>query len=223
MRTDMHKLVDTGHSADDGKVVDVHVPGQLHHIGDDAVAAHLTVVRHVHIFHQEVAISHHGVFFQVCSAVDGHIFPDQVSAADDEARILAGILEVLGLRSYHGVAEDAVFVAQGGIPVYGDGCDQVIAAPHLHLGPDITPGPNDAIIANLGTWVHDSGWVDLTHLFFSCIMAINSPSATLSLPTNASPRILERVRLSDITFISKRSVSPGRTGFRNLTLSMEAK
>ena len=56
----MNELVYTGLTADHGKVINMHMSGKSHVIGDDKVVAKHAVVRDVNVCHQQIAAADAG-------------------------------------------------------------------------------------------------------------------------------------------------------------------
>ena len=68
---DAGELVYQGSTADDGKVIYLHLSGNLGGIPDNDVVLQHTVVSHVRIGHDEAIVAYDRLAFGGCSAVDG--------------------------------------------------------------------------------------------------------------------------------------------------------
>ena len=159
------------------------MPRHLHHIGNDAVVANLAIVGHMHIFHEQIVVTHHSVFLHVVGAVDGDKLPDLIAAADTQTGGLSLELEVLGVCAQNSIRGYLVVIPDRGVSGEDHVGDEDVAVAKDHRRPYMAPGADLAVSPDLRALINDCRGVDLSHLFLSWIMAMKSPSATLVRPT----------------------------------------
>lgn len=95
MRADNAELVDRRHAADDGVIVDFHMPRQRGVVGQHTSVADHAVVGNVHVDHQQVVIAHFGQAGALRgAAVNGHAFADAVAIAHFNARRFARVFQI---------------------------------------------------------------------------------------------------------------------------------
>ena len=123
--TDMHELMDTGLTADNGEILHMDVTGKTDVIRENHVVAHLAVMRHVHVHHVEAARTNPGDAL-ILRGANRHraVFTDHVLVADLKRGILAGILLILRRASDAGTRIDLVAFTDSGPPRHGDVADQ---------------------------------------------------------------------------------------------------
>src|SRR5690349_1248119 len=96
MLTDAAELMDCRPGADVRVILDADVAAKRGVRPEDRVAADVTVVRDVHVGHEQVVVADRRFTAAAMrAAVDGDEFPEDVLAADLETSALAAILLVL--------------------------------------------------------------------------------------------------------------------------------
>ena len=96
MGTNPAKLMYNSKSAENGMVTDMHMPRNLCIVGENGMAANLTVMRHVNISHDPVAVTHSGNASVLGSAaVKGTKFTKGIVIADFQAGRLIFVFLVL--------------------------------------------------------------------------------------------------------------------------------
>src|SRR5262249_13655540 len=139
--------------------LDVRVASQDRVVGDDDPVAKLTIVRDVHVDHQEVVgTDAREPVFLFTTPVDGHSLADHVAVTDLDAGLAAAIRRVLGLAADDGKGMDDVLLAQSGPAEDAGVGDQARAPADLHFRPDDAIGPDLHIVAQLGARI-DAGRV----------------------------------------------------------------
>ena len=95
-------------AAEDGVIADDDVAGQGRVVGHDDVIAEQAVMRDMGADHEQAVVADPGHHAAALGAgVDGHMFADDVVAADDQARCLALVFQVLRLVADGGEGKDA--------------------------------------------------------------------------------------------------------------------
>ena len=205
-------------------IVDFDVTGQGRGVGEDRPRADVAIVRNVGIGHQQRRVADGGDAAATGRApVDGDELPEGVAVADLEEGLLAGVLQILGSGADGTMALEAVSRPDGGPP--GDptvGTDETVAADDDVTVDDDVRFDHHAV-SELGPRIDDCGWVNLRCHHCSIIADIMSASHATSPSTVAIPWILAKVRLTDLTSMSKTIWSPGTTGRRNRQLSIPVK
>ena len=99
-----------GKAADDGPVLHKTMSRKRGVIGHDDVVSDRAVMRHMHIGHEQVAVTDAGdAAAAFRSPVQGGKFADAVAAADDQTA------EVLRFAAHHGMGVNVVVLSHGGI------------------------------------------------------------------------------------------------------------
>ena len=87
-------------------------------------------------------------------AVDNHVFANGIVVADNEKRLFAHEIEVLGQRSQYRTLINSVAIAHArAVKNAHEGVDNTVVA-YLHIVFNIDEGVNFAVVAYLGTWRH---------------------------------------------------------------------
>jgi len=184
-------------------------------VGHDDPVAHLAVMGHVAVRHEEVAVADASDAAAGGRApVHGGEFPDGVVIPDEEPGLFPLELQVLGNLPQDRELEDAAAAADAGkIPDNHMGAD-------LGVGSDGDPALDDAVRAHahlraqLGRGIHDGGGMDLclAHASSRPTAAIISPSITRVWLTKALPCIFQNFWPLRRDSTSSRNWSPGKTG-----------
>ena len=95
-------------AAEDRAATDGAVAGYLDRVAEDILIAHLTVVRDVGAFHEDVPTADDSGDIASGGTADDHVLTDHVVVADDERGLLALVGEVLGRGTQHGILIDGV-------------------------------------------------------------------------------------------------------------------
>src|ERR1700691_814048 len=107
MAADAHELVHRAQAAEHGVILDADMAGQGRVVGHDDVIADDAVMRHMRADHEQTPVAHLGHHAAAAGAgVHGHLFADDVVAADNQARILALVFQILRLMADGGERED---------------------------------------------------------------------------------------------------------------------
>ena len=101
--------------------VHANMTAQQRAVGQNAVVADATVVRHMAAGHQEVAAAdrRHAILF-FSGAIDRDAFPDDVAVADLDPRPRAAVAQVLRLPADDGIGKDSVLLADPHVARDGD-------------------------------------------------------------------------------------------------------
>ncbi len=115
---DLAELVDQGKAAQDGVIVDVHVPRQGRGVGHDAAIAHHAVVRNVGVGHQQIVVADgRDALVLNRAAMDGDEFADDVTVADLQSGRLTGVLLVLAILAHRRKLINSIVPADAGRPL----------------------------------------------------------------------------------------------------------
>ena len=110
-------LVDGAQTAENGEIAHGHMAGDGGVVDEDDVVAHPAVVGHMRADHEQAAVAHSGLHAAAFGAgVHRHVLADDAALADDEARRLAAIFEVLRRVADGSEGEDAGASADLGPP-----------------------------------------------------------------------------------------------------------
>ena len=204
-------------SSDGGIVFDHNVPGQRGSVGKDDLVSNSAVVRHMGIGHDVIVVSDHRLSApRDRGPVQCDVLPDDIVVTDDQKCFLP--LVGKGLRGFPdgGELEDLTVLAD-----LGSFADE-------HVRPDSCPCAdrypffNDDVRADLNPLADLRLWIDdrsrMNH-FSSPNMAKRSASATNLSSTKAFPLNPQMDWRCRVTSNSRRSWSPGTTGFLKRTLS----
>ncbi len=77
MRTQVAELVDKRPSADNGKIIDLHLSGNLGSVGDNHIVSYNTVMRHMWIRHYKAIGTYLCHTFRSCATVYGYAFTNR--------------------------------------------------------------------------------------------------------------------------------------------------
>ena len=158
---DGDELMDGVEPAEDGAIVDGDVAGALGGVGDHHVIADVTVVREVHVGHDEATRAHRGLERRGGRAVDGRILADDGSLPDLDPGLLATVLEILRVSAQDRPVADPHVFGQPHVPLQrGPGADPAAVADG-HLGTDDGPGSDRHAGAQPGRRIDQrrSGWI----------------------------------------------------------------
>src|SRR6185369_1463974 len=217
---DAGELVHRRQAPEDDVVPHLDVPTEGRGVGQHAAVPHLAVVGHVRVGHEEVAVPDAGDSPAAGrSLVEGGELADEVLVPDLQGAVLARVLEVLGLCAHRGELEDLVPLAEAGAPLD----DRV--GPDRRPSADLHPGADDRVRPHLDGGMQlrsrgDDGRGMDAHRSLSTTVARNSPSATTSPSTFATPRVFMMAPLKRTTSTSSSRRSPGTVGLRNFAPSM---
>ena len=185
--TDPDELMDRRQPADDCPFLDRDVPPQGGVVDHDDVIADLAVMGDMGADHEQTVVAdagHHAAPFG--ARVHGHVFPNNVVAADFQARRLAVVFLVLGLVADGGKGKYPGVGTDGGAAADHDMGDQLDAVAEFDLGAYCGIRADGNVLADFGVFVDDGGLVNIGH-FGSTIMAEKTASATRLSSTRASP------------------------------------
>ena len=160
MSTDATELVDGGEAGDDGVIGDVDVAGEGPVVGKDDVVADLAIMRDVRIGKAKVVGSDTGGSVSMSAAVDGGVFAEDITVADDEGGGFAGIFEVLRFGADGGEGVEFVFAANRGVAVDDDVGVELAAVSEENVGLNHAVGADLYVCSNLGVGRNDRGGVN---------------------------------------------------------------
>ncbi len=163
-----------------GKIVHMHVTSQLDHIGDDAIAADLAIVRDMHIFHDQVVRAQHCIFLHLITAIDGYKFPNGVVVANSQPTRFSGIFQVLRVCPQDCEGKDLVSLSDAGMSIQYYVVVQDVVIPQDDVFTYHTVGSDLTVGTDFGSFFDDGCGMYLVHIFLFVIIAIKSPSATFS-------------------------------------------
>src|SRR5688572_25478416 len=143
MPADLHELVDGHQPRKDRAIFDGDVAGQLRPVRDDDAIAKVTVVREVHVRHEEAVLPHGRAKGLRRPAVDRGVFTDPRAFTDLDPGLLALELEVLGITAKYRADADA----------------NAWREPHVAL--EDRARVEDAVVAHLAPVAHDHARTDL--------------------------------------------------------------
>ena len=163
-RADVNKLVHTGLAADHGKVVDMHVSGQSHVVGDDQIVAENTVMRHVNVGHQQIAATDaRNALILNRAGRNRTVFANNVVVADLKIGFFALVLLVLRFATDCGTLEESIVATDRGQTLdnhvtfeNGTGADANVR-PHHAKRTDLN------IIVKFGSNIDNAGMMDFGH------------------------------------------------------------
>ncbi|OPY86976.1 MAG: hypothetical protein A4E72_01567 [Syntrophus sp. PtaU1.Bin208] len=109
---DPRELVDSNHTADDGKIIDMNMTGQMGSIGDDDVISQLAVMGDMAVSHDEVVIPDHGNA-DICrrGPIHGHILTKYVMTPDDNPCFFPFVLQILRIAAQGTEGGNPAFLA----------------------------------------------------------------------------------------------------------------
>ena len=147
------ELVEQTGGRDDCAVFDLDLAGELRGVADDAAVADYAVVSHVHVLHQQVAVTHHGLALRGCAARDGDILTDGVVVADLTGGILALELQILRFGRDAGTREELVAVADAGTVVDRHAVEQLVVIAYHDVLVDDAERSDDIVVAQFCLWI----------------------------------------------------------------------
>ena len=185
-------------------------------VGDDAVVADMRVR------HDQIVITDGG-FGAILhgAAMNGDTLANHIVIADHQSSRLALVLQVRRIFAYRGELIDAIVPTDTGRPF-----DDHVRRDHRTLADfDIRtndrPGPHLDVIRQPSGRIDDGARVDQTHI--SCSAQMISAEQTGLPSTVARQSNFQIPRLLLRKSASRTSWSPGRTGWRNRSLSEPTK
>ena len=222
VRAYAHELVHAGQSAQECPVADMHVAAQRRPVRHDGVAADLAIVRDMHVGHDPVVVADArdaGILHR--AGIEGAEFAYRVVVADLQARRLAGVFLVLRDCAHRTELEDAICLADAGVPLDDDmrpdhrpGADlHMLAYDGIRAHLDIAGKPGVRMDDRSGVMRHGTAFT----VHISSASAASWPSTSAVALNLNSPRML---RTSVALMINW---SPGPTGCLNRAPSIPAK
>ena len=209
-----HELVHRRQTADHRVVLDVNVTAQGGVVRHDDAVADAAVVRHVRAHHEQAAIAHPGDHAAALGPrVHGRVLADDVAGADDQARGLAAILQVLRTVADRREGEYLATGPDLRAALHNHVAVQHHASRQRDIRPDDAVGSDAHVRSQVGRRVDDGGGMDVRHQS-SMIMAEKVACAFSSPSAFASPRNFQTLPRWRSLVTWTRSVSPGKTGRR---------
>ena len=121
-------------------------------------------MREVHVGHDPVVIANHCLGHIARRAdVEGAKLPYGVSVSDDQFARLTGVLFVLRYSTQGVELEDAIVLADGGVPLNDAMAGYVGACINLHMRANDGVGPYPDTAVKLGCWIDNGGWMNERH------------------------------------------------------------
>lgn len=114
MAADPDKLMYSHHAAQPGVISYFDMSGQGDVIGQDATFTYKTIVRHMHVSHEQAAIRDSGTAGLYGAPVEGATLSDNDIIADFQRCIFVFIFQVLGNSAHYGTGKDLAVVANAG-------------------------------------------------------------------------------------------------------------
>ena len=96
MFADMHKLMDSGHSSQNRKIVYDHFTRQLTGIGDDTIITDLTVMSDMGISHNQTIIPDFSNSLSSSAPINSHTFADSRIISDFYNGLFTSEFQILG-------------------------------------------------------------------------------------------------------------------------------
>ena len=151
-------------TADDGKVVDVHVTGEGHVVGDDDVVAHHAVVGHMHVGHEQVtAADARDALILHRPGRESAVFAHDVVVADFKVRLFALVLFVLRFAPHGSALEEAVAATDRGQSLDDHVAFQDGPGADAHVRPHHAERTDLDVVVKLGSDIDDAGMMDFGH------------------------------------------------------------
>jgi hypothetical protein len=156
------ELMNPRKPADDGEVLNVDVSGKVCRVGHDDVIAQLAVMGDMAVRHQQVVIADDGdADVGAGRPINRNVFPDRVMIADNDPRLLASELEILGGAAERCELRDSAFLTDIGM-----GFDDYVGAdtgifPDRYIGTDNRIRPDFNPFGERGAGGDNRGGVDL--------------------------------------------------------------
>ena len=108
-------------------------------------------MRYMHIFHQEVVIANHCIFFQLVATVDSYEFADCVVVPNTQAGRFPFELKVLGVSTQNGIRGYLVAIAKSGVPIDDYIGNQVIVIAQNYISTYVAICAYNAVFAYYST------------------------------------------------------------------------
>src|SRR5271169_1512077 len=223
MRTNLAKLVHANKTAENGEIVHAHMPGQLHAVGKDDVAANMAVVRQMHICHDPVVVADlrdTGVLRG--TDVEGTVFADDIVVTDFQPHWFASVFLVLRDAAQRVELENAVVLANASVPFDHHMRADRRARADLDMLADDGIGADCDIIRQSGIGVDERRWMYYRH-YLSFIVHMISASAATWPSTSATARNFHSPRMLRVGVTLRINWSPGTTGRLKRAPSMPTK
>src|SRR4030095_11785756 len=142
MRSNIHKLVYSTHSAENGPVTNRNMSCYLCVIAHDAVVAYNAIMCKVAICHYKAIAPDHGLLPDLCSPVDRYIFADGCIISNANDRIFALEFHILRNRGDDSPWKNATIFSNA----------RAFHDRHVRTNP--CPLPNFNVLVNDGKWIH---------------------------------------------------------------------
>ena len=195
---DMHELMHSGHAADSRVIPHMYVSGQHGSVGDDHAVTKQTVMRHMHIGHEQAASPH------TCqrpaplrTAMHGNVFTNCGVVADDAARFFPLEFQILGFAPNGCVGMHATVASQRGVTEdLGIGFDDA-AFFNDNIALNEREGSDADIIRHYGLRIDNCCWMNQGHKRYprSVKAAANCASTTTFPSTFATAFIFHTLNL----------------------------
>ena len=187
-----------------GLVLDRDVSGQLRAVGDDHVIADMTIVRQMHIAHQEAVAADARRDRVRGATIDGRVLAHGGFVADVDPRFLASILQVLRIATQDRADADLHAFSEPHIALECRTGGDVGAVANAALRTDDRPRPDFDVLPEVRRRIDECRCMN-THRHRSRTIAAMSASVTTCPSTVATPRILHMVPRICSTSISIRN------------------
>ena len=109
----------------------------------------------MHVLHQQIAVTHHGLTFRGGTTADGDILADGVVVANLTGSLLALEFQVLRLRRDTGSWEELIAVADTCAEMDRDIVEETVVVANDHILVDHTERTDDITVAQLCLWVYN--------------------------------------------------------------------
>lgn len=162
--TNVDELVDAATSAEEDLGAQEAVAGDHDIVGEDVVIADFDIVGEVGMGHEEVAVANDSVAVCLGAAVDGDVFAEGVSMANEDPGLSGGIEgEILGKPADDGtVIDDVVFTHGDATANFGLGSDAAAGADGDVFLDDGERSDFD-VRGEVGGFCDEGLWVDFWH------------------------------------------------------------
>ena len=150
------ELVEQTGGGDNSKVIDFHLSGEFRGVADDTAITNHTVVGHMHVLHQQVSRTYHGLALRGCTTRDCDVLTDGVVVADLTGCLLALELEVLGLGGDAGTREELIPVADASTKMDGHIVEELVIVANHNVLINDTERTNDVAVTKFCLGINDS-------------------------------------------------------------------
>ncbi len=187
-------------------VFDNHVSGKGGGIGENGVAADLTIVGDVRISHEQIAVADaRDAAALHRAAIDGDVFVKDVGVADFEFGALAFVGEVLRIAANRAKGVEHIARADTGGPAHDRVGVHDAAIAERNVVADHSERLNCYLVSEPRARRDYGPVIDHAHGWRSTILHIRVASAASSSPTLAMPSSLQKVARHVSTLTSRRS------------------